>query len=169
MFLFQKGVHLTCGLPVNCQTGNRHRLAASGDIKAPGYSAFYLDSIILCYQWIMLGSNGYNTPSSHHSCSIKKPFFSLTTWSFLAIYRYPLFDYNSPLLSSKSPTCYSSHGHFPSHLFISSTSTSPLGARWLNSSIVHCPWGTKSTNQAAAWARFSFEENLLVLGVQLGP
>lgn len=92
------------------------------------------DSIILCYQWIMLSCSNYkNTPSLHHSCCIKKPFFSLTTSSFLAIFGYLWFDSNSRPLS---PTRHSSHGHFPPHLFIFSTSTSPLGACWLNST--HC-------------------------------
>lgn len=49
------------------------------------------------------------------------------------------------------PTCYSTH-YPPPHLFISSTSTCPCGACWLNSSTT--PWGTSSANQTLAWARW---------------
>lgn len=108
------------------------------------------DAVLLCYQWFMPScSNFKNTPSLHHSCCIKTPFFSVTTSSFLAIFGHLWFDSHSPLLSSRSPTRNSSHGHFPSHLFIFSTSSGPLGSCWLNSSITRCSWN--STNHAGAW------------------
>lgn len=91
----------------------------------------------------------------------KESFLLPNNLIFLVIYRYPLSDYNSPFLSSQSPTQYSSHGPFPSHLFISSTCTRPFGARWLNSSLAHCsPRGALQSPQQELRAENTSHKNL---------